>query len=102
MNDTFALPSKLKYKQNKLDIAKCEHFLDFIFNSGLLQDVAYGVTNLKFDSGEEQKIAHAIFLTTKYSRAIYFYYQMCSESEYHPLSKSTLFNIHKTTRHTSY
>ena len=38
-NDTFALPSKSKYKQNKLDIAKCEHFLDFIFNSCLLQDV---------------------------------------------------------------
>ena len=54
----------------------------------------YGVTNLKFDSGEEQKIANAIF-TAKYYHAISLYYQMCSESEYHPLSKSTLFNILK-------
>ena len=92
--ETFVLPAKTKHKRNKLDIRKCEHFLDFIFNSGLLQDVAYGVTNIKFYCGEEQKIAHAI-LTTKYSHAISFYYQMCSESGYDPLSKSTLFNILK-------
>ena len=56
--------------------------------------MAYGVTNLKFDSGEEQKIAHAI-LTSKYLHAISFYYQMCNVSAYEPLSKSTLFNISK-------
>ena len=70
LRKTFTLPNKTK------------HFLN----------VAYGVTNLKFDSGEEQKIAHGI-LTTKFSHAISFYYQMCNESGYQPLSKSTLFNI---------
>ena len=42
--ESFYLPSKVKHKRKKLDIFKCEHFLNFIFNSGLLQDVAYGVT----------------------------------------------------------
>ena len=32
--------------------------------SGLYQDVAYGVTKIKDDSGEEQKVAHAV-LTMK-------------------------------------
>ena len=42
--------------------------------SGLLHYVAYGVTKIKYDSGEEQKVAHAV-LTTKYSHAISFYLQ---------------------------
>ena len=45
--------------------------------SGLLHYVAYGVTKIKYDSGEEQKVAHAV-LTTKYSHAISFYLQSCS------------------------
>ena len=76
---SLSLPTKEKYKRSKLDLRKCEHFLDFIFNSGILQDVAYGVTNIKFDSGETQKIAHAI-LTTKYSHAITFYQQIVQKA----------------------
>ena len=92
--ETFSLPQKVKHKRTRLDISKCEHFLNFIFSTGLLQDVAYGVTTIKFDSGEEQKLAHAI-LTTKYNHAILFYYQMCKVNGYQPLSKSTLFSILK-------
>ena len=32
-----------------MDQLKCEHFPDFIFNSGILLDVAYGTTNIKCD-----------------------------------------------------
>ena len=53
-----------------------EHFLDFIFSSGMLKDAAYGVTKIKYDSGEEQKVAYAI-LTTKFSHAIAFYIESC-------------------------
>ena len=56
----------------KLDINKCEDFLDFLFWHNLLQDVAYGVTNIKFGNGDKQRVAHAI-LTTKYSHASAFY-----------------------------
>ena len=59
---------------SRLDQTKCEHFLDFIFTSGILYDVAYGITKLKYDTGEEQKIAHAILM-------IYHYLiQVCEKS----------------------
>lgn len=59
----------LPFSHSWLDLPKCEHFLDFIFTSGLLQDVAFGVTKIKYDNGDEQKIAHAI-LTTKFSHVL--------------------------------
>ena len=43
----------------------------------MLQDVAYGITKIKYDSGEEQKVAHAI-LNTKFSHAIAFYIESCN------------------------
>ena len=78
--------------RNKLNIQKCEHFLDFLFNNKLLQDVAYGITNIKFDNGDCQKIAHAM-LVTKYSHTISFYLEACKNSDYNPLSKSSLWRI---------
>ena len=77
INSGLVLPTKVQFKRSKLNVSKCEHFLDFVFMSGLIQDVAYGVTKIKYDSGEEQKVAHAV-LTTKYSHAISFYLQSCS------------------------
>ena len=65
------------FTNKRLNVSKCEHFLDFVFMSGLLQDVAYGVTNIKYDNVEKQKVAHAV-LPTKYSYAISFYLQSCS------------------------
>ena len=58
----------------------------------MLQDVAYGVTNIKFDSGEQKEIAHAI-LTAKFSHPIAFYQQLCLETNYEPLSVSSLWRI---------
>lgn len=92
VNKGLALPEKKVFTRSKLDEAKCEHFLDFLFNSGLLHDVAYGVTNIKYDSGQQQKVAHAI-LTTKYSHAIMFYKKNCIETDYEHLSESSLWKI---------
>ena len=50
-----------KARRSKLIIQKCENFLDFLFNNEFLQDVAFGVTNLKFDNGDCQKIAHVSY-----------------------------------------
>lgn len=91
-NEALLIPKPTVFRRDKLNIVKCEHFLDFIFTSGILQDVAYGVNRIKFDSGEEQKIAKAI-LTTKYSHAIHFYNESCIQSNYQPLSDSTLYSI---------
>lgn len=37
------IPTKEIFRRNRLNFMKCEHFLEFIFSYGLLQDVAYGV-----------------------------------------------------------
>ena len=52
-----------------MDQLKCEHFLDFIFTSGILMDVAYGSTNIKYDSGETQTRPHAV-LTVRFKHAV--------------------------------
>ena len=63
---------KLKSGNAGLAIPHQEEFK----RSGLLQDVAYGVTKVNFDSGEEQKVAHAV-LTAKVSHTIVFYQESC-------------------------
>ena len=57
------IPKKATITRSKLNIQKCEHFLDFLFKNKLLREVAYGVLNIKFDKGDYQKIAHAMLVT---------------------------------------
>ena len=88
---TLVLRTKVQFKRNKQNVSKCEHFLDFVFMSGLLQDVAYGVTKIKYDSVEEQKVAHAV-LTTKVMQylftskiaalMVYFLFILSSQSDF--------------------
>ena len=67
-----------KNSRCRMDMRKVEHFIDFIFSDGLLQDVTYSVTKLKYDSGDEQTIPHTI-LKSKYSETIAFSQQSCFE-----------------------
>ena len=83
-------PTKYKIKRNKLDIYKCENFLEYLFTSSLMQDAAYGIKKLKYDSGGIKTIPHAI-LTAKYSHVITSHIQRCSKSQFEALSKKTLF-----------
>ena len=78
------IPEIKKFICHHLDLNKSEHFLDFTFSSSMLQDVAYGVTKIKYDPGEEQKIAHAI-LTTKFSYVTAFYIESCEITDFLPL-----------------
>ena len=72
-----------------IDQKKAEHFLDFIFNSNLLQDVAYGVMKIKFDSNDVYKISRAV-LTAKMRHTIAFYNEVCRSENYSPLLESSL------------
>ena len=47
-----------------MNMDKVEHSLGFVFESGLLQNVAYGTRYTKFDSGFNLKVAN-VLLTTK-------------------------------------
>ena len=46
-----SIPEKKKIHRCQIPQEKIEHFLEFLFSRGLLQDVAYGVKKIKFDSG---------------------------------------------------
>ena len=59
------MPENKKYKRSKLDLWKFDHFFDFIFLNGVIQDVAYGTTNLTNSSQDTQTIPDDV-ITAKY------------------------------------
>ena len=73
---------------------KCEHFLDFILNNGLLQDVAYGTATLKYENGEKQIVPHAI-VVARFKHVISYYLQFCTNESFEPLLESSLYKILK-------
>ena len=77
------LPQKGTMKRNKLNSAKVEYFPDFIFGSGYLQVVAYGINKLKYNGDIQIQL-------------IDLYKESCikiKQTSYKPLSESTLWNI---------
>lgn len=60
-----------------------------------MQLVSYGTRDLKMDSGENITIPDVI-RTTNHSKIIDLYFSYCTESNFEPLSKSTLFKILNT------
>ena len=91
-NEGLSIPQKDKISRSRMPKDKIEHFLEFLFSRNLLQDVAYGINKIKFDSGEEQKVANAI-LTMKFSHTIAFYKESCIEMNYAPMSDASLWRI---------
>ena len=75
-----------EFNCRKLNMDEVEHFLEFVFNSGLLQDVTYDIRNIRFDSGLKLKVANTV-LTTKYTYDIALYLKSCTD--YEPLPAST-------------
>ena len=66
----------------------------------MLQNVAFGITKIKHDSGDGKKVVHGI-LATKFSQANVFYIKSCKIADFSPLSESSLgrfcmpLNLHK-------
>ena len=50
-----------KVYRKKLHISAAKHFVNFLFGANLLQDVAFGTTTLKYDTGEN-RLCHELFL----------------------------------------
>ena len=85
-------PEKKQYVRNRIDQTKTEHFITYLFSNGLIQDVAYGITKLKFENGFQQLIPHAV-LTSKYGHVINSYLQFCKEISFQSLSERTLWRV---------
>ncbi|KAK3745380.1 hypothetical protein QZH41_001418 [Actinostola sp. cb2023] len=76
----------------RLPMSKVDHFIDFINRPYFYQDVAYGTRVLKLDSGEKVTMPNVVRTVTR-STMIYQYLQYCSEDNFLPLCRRTLFKI---------
>ena len=91
-NSGLSIPKKEKIIRDRMPQEKIQRFLEFLFSCGLLQDVAFGVNKIKFDNGEEQKVANAI-LMMKYGHTTSFYREICQETSYIPMSDTSLWRV---------
>ena len=81
-----------KHNRLKLDINKWNHFMDFNFSIGLLQNVAYETSVLKYTNGKKQVVPHAILVARFKHHVINYYQKICDES-FQPLFERTLYRI---------
>ncbi len=77
---------------SRLSVEKAKHFIDFLFSTGILQEVAYGTTKLKFDSGDKLTVSNTI-LNGLNEHAVKEYLIYCKEISYNGLARTTLLNI---------
>ena len=75
-----------------LNKAKIHHFVEFSNRPYFYQDVSYGTRVLKLQSGERLTMPNVIRTITK-STLISEYQRHCTETEFLPLSRATLFRI---------
>ena len=83
---------RAKKRRVYMDMAKVDHFIEFANRPYFHQDVSFGVRVVKFDSGAQFTMPNVIRTVTK-STLISEYHKHCKESQFEPLSNSTLFRI---------
>ncbi|KAK3703411.1 hypothetical protein QZH41_003914 [Actinostola sp. cb2023] len=76
----------------RLSVPKVDHFIEFINRPYYYQDVAYGTRVLKLDCGEKITMPNIVRTVTR-STMVNQYVQYCSEEQFSPLSRRTLFKI---------
>ena len=76
----------------QIDMSKVEHFIDFLIHNGYFQDVAYGTTKLKLDSGEEFIVPYVVRTSIKL-HLIKLYNSHCTSIGYAPLSQRSLYRV---------
>ena len=80
------------FTRNTIDMSKVEHFIDFLIHNGYFQDVAYGTTKLKLDSGKEFIVPHVVRTSIKL-HLIKLYNSHCTSIGYTPLSQRALYRV---------
>ena len=76
----------------RLDMAKVDHFVDFINKPYFYQDLSHGNKVLTLDNGDRVEIPNVVRIPTR-SMMIEQYLEYCKEQYHEPLSRSTLFKI---------
>ena len=85
---------KVPYHRVRIDSTKLEHFLAFVDQPYFYQDVSFGTRKVSLNSGQ-QMIMPNVVRTVCRSTMIKQYQQRCSEEEFQPLSRATLYRILK-------
>jgi hypothetical protein len=85
-------PVKEKQRRVRLDMAKVDHFVEFVNWPYFYQDVSYGSKILNLESGEKIQMPNVVRTVTR-ATMINQYVEYCKEQEYEPLSRSTMFKI---------
>ena len=84
--------TKIAHHRTRIDISKLDHFLTFADQPYFYQDVSYGTRMLKLQSGEQIMMPNVVRTVTR-STMIEQYFKHCSDSNFEPLGRSTLFQI---------
>lgn len=85
---------KAPYHRVRIDLMKLNHFLSFVDQPYFYQDVSYGIRVLKLESGE-QLVMPNVVRTVGRSTMIEQYLSYCSNEDFEPLGRSTLFRMLK-------
>lgn len=76
----------------RIDRAKLDHFLEFTFRPYFYQDVSYGNRTIKLENGEELPMPNIVRTVTR-STVIHQYLEFCKETEFEPMSRSTMWRV---------
>ena len=92
-NDQFSSMEKKVIIRTRLETNRLEFFFDFLFSSGLIQDVAHGTTFLRFDRGDKVLVPHVVRTMMK-THVFQMYHQHCTKTGHdQPLSRSTVYRL---------
>ena len=72
-----------------VDYAQVHHFLNFITSSHVVQDLPFGEKILKFSTGKVIKTPNIVHMLIP-EHITQQHYQLCEETRFTPMSKSTL------------
>ena len=89
----FDLMEKKVIRRERVDNIRIEFFFDFLFTSGLIQDVAYGTTMMQFENNDKILIPHVVRTMIK-THIFQLYEQHCMKTSCpQPISRSTVFRL---------
>lgn len=75
-----------------LDEHKIRHFINFLFSTNSVYQLAYGTSNLSYSSRQKALVAKTILVGLK-KHSISDYFEFCSEIKFEHLSQSSLYKI---------
>ncbi|KXJ06844.1 hypothetical protein AC249_AIPGENE19672 [Exaiptasia diaphana] len=89
---TGSLVVKTVQHRVRIDKAKLNHFLEFTFRPYFYQDVSYGSRTIKLENGEELPMPNIVRTVTR-STVIRQYLEFCEETDFEPMSQSTMWRV---------